>query len=168
LIFGTVVFAVHSWSVRGFLFNLPSFLLKLSVLEIASILCYHLAFALFESVLVGATLVLVAAVLPSSWFRGGFVYRGFLLIVAATAAAIFLQYSFAYGELQLERPGAPWVLPALGAGFVLFVMLYALSPRFARLQKALEFLAEQISVMLYVYLPLDIVALLVVTARLIR
>jgi len=51
-VLGVVVFIVHSWSVRGFLFKLPSFMLYLSVWDILSVFSYMMAFALLEAMLV--------------------------------------------------------------------------------------------------------------------
>jgi hypothetical protein len=167
-IFGVVVFTVHSWSVYGFLYNLPSFLLKYRAGEIVAVFFYQMAFAFLESVCFTAVLVLVAALLPFAWIRKGFVYKGFLLVLAATASAIALQYSFSF-EIFGFDPSNPGVLyERVGAGLILFAGTWALTQKYAGLQRFLVQLADRISIMLFAYLPLDAVGLLVVAWRLLR
>ena len=163
-----MVFAVHSWSVRGFLYNVPSFVLRLTVAETFAIFCYHMAFALLETVICCAFLVALSALLPAAWLRDGFAYRGFLIILAAGILAIIMQFSFAYGEWRFETSDPLVLLASFSAGAVLFLMLYVLSHRVDRLQRFILFIVDQISVMMFIYLPLDAIALLVVAARLLR
>jgi hypothetical protein len=168
LVFGVVVFVVHSWSVRGFLFDLPSFLLKLRPLEIAAVFCYHMAFAALESTAFTAALLVLTAVLPTSWLRQGFVHNAFVLVLAATAGAIVLQYSFAYGEFAFESPNSPWLLPEIVAGGAAFAVLYIAVHRAENLQELVGFIVNQVSVMLLIYLPLDALGIFTVAVRLLR
>ena len=165
-VFGVVVFAVHSWSVRGFLFHLPSFLLKKPLGEIAGIFCYHMVFALLESGFLIAFILILAVVLPSAWLRNGFVYKGFLLVAAATVTAILLQDSPAYETFTFAISNDPNLAAKISVTLIAFLVLYVLAHRRPGLQKPVIFLADQISIMLFVYLPLDAVGLFVVAARL--
>lgn len=167
-ILGVIMFAVHSWSVRAFLFNLPSFILKYRPSEILGVFCYHMAFALLESLCAIAVLLVLAALLPGAWLRSGFVYKGFVLVAAACAAAIFLQYSYVSETFVFEGPGRTAFLAELVAGSAAFVALYIACLRSLGLQQLLASLVDRISIMMYIYLPLDLVGLLVVSARLLR
>lgn len=165
-VFGVVVFVVHSWSVRGFLYHLPSFLLKKSVGEIAAIFSYHMVFALLESGLVLAAILALAFLLPSALLQQGFVYKGFLIVTAAAVAAILLQDSPAYETFTLAASNDPGLIGKISATVIICIVLGVLAHRRASLQRALVFLVDQISIMLFVYLPLDIIGLLMVAARL--
>ena len=167
-ILGVVVFAVHSWTVRGFLFNLPSFILKYRAGEILAVLAYHMAFAFLESLCVTVSLLILGALLPAPWLRQGFVYKGFLILIAASAAAIFLQYSYVSETFVFEGPGRGAFLAELGVGLATFLALFILCVRSVRVQKVLASLVDQISIMLFIYLPLDVLGLLVVSVRLLR
>jgi len=167
-VLGAVVFAIHSWSVRGFLYNLPSFLLKYRTGEILVVFCYHMAFAFLESLIVMAALLGLSALLPAGLLRRGFIYKGLLVLAAACAAAILLQYSYVSESFAFEGAGRALFWTRVAAGFVVFLLIYLASFKVVSLRKALTWLAEQISVMLFVYLPLDLVGLLVVGFRLLR
>jgi hypothetical protein len=77
-VFGGIVFVVFSWSIRGFLYIFPSLILRHSVSETLSVLCYMLAFSLFESLLLMGGGLLISMVLPRKWLVEGFAYKGFI------------------------------------------------------------------------------------------
>ena len=119
-----------------------------------------MAFAFLESVLVTFALVLLCAILPSNWLRDGFVYKGFIVIAMATVSAIILQRT-----LQGDLPSVPiltliWFTPLMWA--VIFIILAQRQPR---VQDILLDTAERISIMLFLYVPIGVISLLVVTIR---
>jgi hypothetical protein len=129
---------------------------------------YQMAFAFMESLLVMAVLLALSVLLPAGLLRRGFAYKGLLVLAAGCAAAVFLQYSYVSESFAFEGPGRGVFWAKVAAGALVFLGLYAASFRSMRVKKALTWLAEQISVMLFVYLPLDVVGLLVVSFRLLR
>ena len=167
-VLGLVVFVVHSWSVRSLLFHVPYFILKLTAGEVLAVASYHMVFALLESTLVMALLTLLAAVLPAAWLRDGFVHKGFLVIIAAGLAAVFLQQSFFYGAFAFDHPNQVALYWRAALGVVLFSGAWLLVDRSRRLQAGIGSLVERFSVMLLIYLPLDLVGLLVLAPRLVR
>jgi hypothetical protein len=167
-ILGAVVFAVHSWSVRGFLYNLPSFLLKYRMGEILAVFCYHMAFAFVESLCIMAALLGASVLLPGPMLRKGFAYKGLLILAAGCAAAVFMQESYVSESFAFVGPARGLFWAQVAAGSVGFLGLYVASFRALRVQRVLTWLADQLSVMLLVYLPLDLVGLLVVGFRLLR
>lgn len=166
-VLGVVVFAVHSWSVREFLFHLPSLILKLPTGELLAIFCYHLAVAFIESATVTGLLVLLAALLPPSWLRNGFVHKGFLIALSAGVAAILLQHSFFYAGFAFEAPNTGALYERVALGLLLFMGSWMLVQSSAGLQWGIRSFVDRLSVMLLVYLPLDVIGLVVVTVRLI-
>ena len=167
-IFGVVVFTVHSWSLLGFLYHLPSFALKYNLGEMFAIFFYHMTFAFLECVFFCGILVIISAVLPSAWVRRGFVYKGFLLVLFAAFGSIVLQGAFNYGVFEIDTVRTHFFYPELGAGLLLLIGLFILAQKMIRVQKMIVSVVDQISVMLYVYLPLDLLGLLVVGYRLLR
>jgi hypothetical protein len=167
-VFGVVVFTVHSWSLREFLFRLPSFILKYSVSEISAVFFYHITFAFLESVIFCGTLVLISGILPSGWLRSGFVYKGFLFVLVAAAAAIILQRNFNDGVLTIDISMKYLFYLGVGGGAVLLIGLFVLAQKMTRLQKLIVSVADRVSIMLYLYIPLDFIGLLVIGYRLLR
>lgn len=160
LVFGVAVFAIHSWSVREFLYKAPAFLLYYSVWEIFSVFSYMMAFALLESALLTLLLVVPAVVLPSRLLRDGFGYKGFLAILVASVLSIWFQ-----GALSNQYPPRSLLLTgggvALGA-FLLLVLLFHFIPF---LQKAALAIADRLGIMAYLYVPLGLIGFLVVILR---
>ena len=107
-VLGVSVFVLFSWSLRGFLYNLPSFLHSLSVGAILGILCYMMAFALLESLLLVCCLLLISIVLPGKWYRDGFAYKGFLTILVISITSIQIQ-----SILSADWPSKEILLPIL-------------------------------------------------------
>jgi hypothetical protein len=167
-VLGVVVFAVHSWSVRGFLYNVPSFILKYRAGEIFVIFCYHMAFAFVESAVIAACLVALAGLLPLRWMRYAFVSKSFLLVLGASTAAIILQFNFAYGMFYPWTSNRLLLAAEVASGVLLSIGMYVWADRAARLQRLIESVVDQISIMLFIYLPLDAVGLAVVAWRLLR
>jgi len=119
-----------------------------------------MAFAFLESLLVTGVLVLLSAILPSNWLRDGFTYKGLIAILMATIASIILQRT-----LQGEFPTLLiltliWFIPLLWT--VVFIILVQRKPP---LQRILVEAAERISIMLFIYLPIGVISLVVVTLR---
>ena len=165
--FGVVVFAVHSWSVGGFLYHLPYFMLKKPFGDIAGLFSYYMVFALLESLVLTAALVALAAVLPGRWLREGFAYKGTLITAAAASMSIVLQESPAYETFTFELPNDPTLLLRLAAILVLFVAVHLLGFRLPLVRKWTMFLVEQVSIMLFIYIPLDVLGLVVTAIRLV-
>ena len=116
-----------------------------------------MAFAFLESLLVTGVLVTLSAILPYNWLSDGFAYKGFIVIVMATVAAIILQRT-----MQGELPSLPiltliWFTPLVWtAVFIEWVQ------RKPRVRNVLINIAERISIMLFLYVPIGILSLIVV------
>lgn len=167
-VFNFVLFVVFSWSIRGFLFELPSFLLSFKLGDISAILFYMLGFAMLESVLITAGLVVVSILLPSKWFKVGFVYKGFLFILISTIALIFYQgyYKFGFFDTLIKNDYSA-LLPLL---FALIISIFALFGLFWLFNKPglrsylLKFI-DQFGVFGYLYIPLGLMGIAVVIIR---
>jgi hypothetical protein len=159
-VFNFVIFVIFSWSVRGFLFELSSFLLYFQLGEIASILFYMLAFALVESILIMGVLLVSCLVLPSNWLKKGFRYKSFLLIIVATIGLIVFQGYYKVGEITVE----PLILGFLFCFLAFFSLLVLFNTKWRLIHYLLSFM-EQFSVFAYIYVPLGLIGLLVVIVR---
>ena len=159
-VFGVVVFACHSWTLLGFFNKLSSFLLYFNLGEILSIFAYMMSVALLESIAVTILLVLLSIILPSSWLRDGFAYKGFVIVVIATAASILFQKF-----LPDEFPSTLFLAVSTIVPLVLIVVLIGVSRSIPRLQSIFLDIQDRISIMLFIYVPIGILSLIVVLFR---
>ena len=155
-VLGVSVFVLFSWSLRGFLYNLPSFLHSLSVGAILGILCYMMAFALLESLLLVCCLLLISIVLPGKWYRDGFAYKGFLTILVISITSIQIQ-----SILSADWPSKEILLPKFGIAFLMLVFLIALAHILVPFQKFLLEVTGRLQIFVYLYVPIGLVGLLV-------
>jgi hypothetical protein len=168
-VFSFVLFVVCGWSIRGFLYKIPAFSLYFSLGANLAVLCYMLGFALLESILVTAVLVVLAALLPARLFKEGFAYKGFVAVVVSTIAMILFEgyYQVEYFKDILAHNYSsipPFVAGLLGAVGSLTALLWLFHHRPA-LQKYALYLLEQLSLFTYIYVPLGLLGLIVVIAR---
>ena len=117
-----------------------------------------MAFAFLESMLITGMLVLLSAILPSNWLRSGFAFKAFIVIIMGTASALLLQRT-----MQGTMPAFPvltliWFTPLVWT--VLFIILAQRKPR---VQGILLEIAERISIMLFLYVPIALISLIAMT-----
>lgn len=168
-VFNFIQFVVFGWSIRGFLFVLPSFLLYFQIGDIASILFYMLAFALMESILLTVILVLLSVILPSIWLKTGFGYKGFLVILVSTIGLILYQgyYKVDFFETLIKNDYS--TLIPLMIGFIVCLIsvtfLFWLFNNTSRRRSYLLIFIEQFGIFAYIYIPLGLIGMIVVIIR---
>jgi hypothetical protein len=165
-VYGGVVFAIFSWSMRGFLYQLSSLVLYHNLGEILAVFAYVMAFALIESLVIMTALLTVGLILPRKWFREGFAYKGFIATLVAGVAMIVLQY-YLY-SLNYEIPPMEVIYLGLGIITILLIALIRVIQNRPALQKFLLSVQGRLQVFIYFYIPLGIVGLAVVFLRNLR
>lgn len=156
LVFSACIFPIHIWITIVFLYNFPSLLLKANTWQIIGVLAYALVFALIESLLLFGFLVLLAGVLPRSFFRERFVYLGTLLALVIAVFALLINTQF------MQESSWAWipVIGVVGAGlFATFRRPVDDSRRTA--------LAERFTPIATLYFILDVLALLFIAGTVI-
>ncbi len=159
-IFALCFVIIYSWSTLMFFNYLPSWLLFLDGWTIAGIFAYSQVFALFESLVVLTGLILVALVMPRSFFREWFVPQGTAAVLLATAGAILL-------HLLKEVP--LWPSKRLLFGLALYLLAVAAASwairRYGPIRETIEKLADRLTVLLYVYLPFVALSAVIILLR---
>jgi hypothetical protein len=156
-VFGIVVFVCYSWALLGFLNKLSSFLLYFTLGEIGNILAFMMAFTLFESLVVTASLILLSAILPRNWLREGFAFKGFIIVIIATATSILFQ--------KLLDSNFPHPLVLLMFILVPVGLAVAVITKVRSMPKAYNLInniQDRILIMLFVYVPLGVLSLVFV------
>jgi hypothetical protein len=164
-VISTIVFIVFTWTIYHALYQIPGWLYYMTIPGILSLMAYILGFALLESLMVSALLVLYCIILPPRWFKDNFAAQGFLLSVVLALTAYLLRTGFEKIQ-KLDN----WQLVAIPVGILLGIAL--LSPllayildRIPKLKDWLEIVANRITIFSYIYIPLGIAGWLVVFVR---
>ena len=151
---------IHIWAAIALFRAIPSWVLSMSVWDMIGVMAYPLSFALFESFLILAGLLITAVILPPKLYRNWFVSQSTIIIFLASIWAVLLQiYGQDWG--MWSSRGLIGLLP-LVAGIILLAILNA---RFKSLQKSIEALAERMVVLGFLYLIIDVFFLLVLIFR---
>jgi hypothetical protein len=169
-VFNVMLFVVFGWSVRGFLFVLPSFLLYFRLGDIIAILFYMLGFALIESLFLTGGLLVGSLLLPAKWLKIGFGYKGFLIIFVATIGLILFQGYYKYGFFETLIKNDYSTLRPVFIGFIVSIftlagLLWLFRDGRSRLRNYLLVFIEQFGVFAYIYIPLGVIGVIVVVLR---
>lgn len=159
-VLAVAVFVCFSWTLIGFFNKLSSFILYFTLGEIANIFAFMMAFALLESLAAAGLLILVSAVLPSSWLKEGFAFKGFVILLVATITAVLFQKALRDYFPSMQTLLTYSLIPLLVMAF----LVWFIHSR-PRLQKILLAVQDRILIMLFIYVPIGVIGLLVVMAR---
>jgi hypothetical protein len=175
-VFAWLVVLIFSYALYQFFWYTPSWLAYRTPGDILAIASYVLGLALLESLILMGGLLVVAALLPARLLREHFAAQGALLVWAAAGWAMlilaainhdlaeinYLQDQFFGGEILFGL-----VLLALIVLSLVFAPYFAVR-RFRRFERGVLALGQRITVFLYIYVPLGMLGLAVVTIRNIR
>ncbi|MFW6042503.1 MAG: hypothetical protein ACOC9C_02350 [Chloroflexota bacterium] len=161
LLLAVAALPIYSWSIFFFLERFTGWLYYLTVWEIAGIFAYTQAFALVESLLVVAGVVLVALVLPRRLLRADLVPMGTAIILLSALWAIVAQYN----DHILRELSLPMLLLWVGIYALSIVAAWFLLYRSRRAKQLMTRVAERVSILLYLYLPLSLLCLVIVLLR---
>jgi hypothetical protein len=162
-VFAVAMFLVYTWTLYTSFWKLPSWLFFLRAGEIISIYSYAFLVNFLESVLLLTLVLLLAVILPRAWWRNAFVPKALVLIVIILASAILhislyrtpdTRPIFVNGQLRW------WITT-----FLIAILLTWLAGKMDWMRQGLESMADRFLVFLYIYLPLTLIALLIVFAR---
>ena len=162
-VFAVAMFLVYSWTLFTSFWKLPSWLFFLQLGEILSIYAYAFVVNFMESLLLLLIALLPTVLLPRPWWKDAFIPRGVALILIVLGSAIL--------HMSLYR--TPDTRPAFVSGQLLWwagtvllaVLLTWLAGSVKWIRNGLESMADRFMIFLYIYLPLTMIAILVVVAR---
>ena len=157
-VFSFIIFAVFSWALYIFLYQVPSNLLYIGFGEIAVIFCLVMAIALLESMLVCGLVILLGIIFPRRWLCEGFAVKGSLAVLAAAIAAILSKQFKMY-------PIQPVFLAVLAGCLLAWIVSIFLLNKFPNFEKALLSFINRFNIFAYLYVPLGIIGILVILIR---
>ena len=161
-VYAIIVLVIYTWTILWSFWKLPSWLNFLSFGEILTIYAYSLTTNLLESLLVLCLPLGLSLILPRKWFSEAFVTCGTvvaLLNLGYVAFILIQSQSLDNYPVNIVR-----LVPVI---FLASLILSFLIGKVKFLVKAIDFFAEQATVFLYITIPLSLISLMVVLARLI-
>ena len=164
-VFSIFVFFIFSWTLYRTSWYVPSWLEYLSLWSVLIVIAYVLAFALFESAGMLALVVFFSLFFPCKVFKEKYILQGSSLAVLISVGAVMLQrkINLVY-RLELWQLVA-YPLVGLLASVLLVVLLAFLFTRFPALAPLINAMVERMVIFVYIYVPLGLLALLVVLVR---
>ena len=155
-----LAFLVYGWELRALFFNFPAFVLSYTVGEILVIAAYMLGFALLETAAVMLIALALAVVLPRKLFAEGFSFKAFFLFLGMGAVSVHLQF------VMTNQPTVNFLLRELALGLALWILPSALAHYVPIVKKIVLDILDRLTIFTYIYFPLGLISVLVVTFRL--
>jgi hypothetical protein len=142
---------------------LPSWLFFLQVGEILSIYAYAFVVNFIESILLLLIVLLPAILLPRQWWTDTFIPKGFALILIILGSA--LMHMSLYRTPDTRAMFVSGQLVWWMATSLIAIVLTWLVGRVNWVRSGLETMADRFVIFLYIYLPLTVISLVTILAR---
>jgi len=159
-LYATIVFLIYGWATITFFWKVPSWLYFLGLEEIAGILSYTFASSLLECTIILFIFLFASLVLPSKWLYNKFAVRGSLMVYALT----FWVVLFTLNSL-IQLPSTGDVITFSIGVLLTSVLAMILADRSSVVQRLIITVGNRLTVFLYLWLPLSLIAILVVVLR---
>ena len=126
---------------------------------------YVFAFALFESVLLLAFILIINFVLPRYLFRDWFIAQSSLVILASTGWALIVQFQReSLSTFDLPQLIA-WIVLYLLSLLLMTFVFYILLRKYVKVKTIVETIADRMVVFAWLYVPVGLVSLVIVVIR---
>jgi hypothetical protein len=155
------VFLIQIWSIYNVLRAVPSWALAMDSWTLVGTIAYTQAFALIESLLIMAFLVMLAFILPGGLYRDRFVAQSSVALFLAAGGAILAHFKGVELGIWSTRGFMIWSAILL----VLIGVTSLILARFDGLRKEIESLAERMQVLATVYIVMGVLSVMIVIIR---
>lgn len=159
--FAACAFPVHTWSILILFWELPAWILRLSIWDLIGVIAYTQALALVESIIILLGLLLLAALLPQKWFRDKAVALSTAIVFSVAAWVIAAQINFEVIRTLPVRSLLPWFAACLASAAFFYALVY----RYKRLETLIVSFVDRLLTLAFGYLLVDILSILVIVAR---
>jgi hypothetical protein len=164
-VYSTAVFLVYSWTLLASFWKVPSWLFYLKVGELLSVYAYALVVNFAESLILLFVMLLPGLFLPRRWWNAKFKILGAIWIAVLLGSIMIRLYTNRAPEYWEDFVYNQWGW--WGYTLLLGIVLSFIFSNISWLRKGLETLVDRLVVFLYLYLPLTVVAILVLFVRII-
>jgi len=160
-VFCACVLVVHAWELYNLIYNVPAIHHRETTWDLLGIIAIVQAFALFESLAIWALLTGLAILLPEGVMRRQF--------VAQAGGALLVSAGWAIGVHFTGQPMTTWAAPKLWLWGGLYLASLAAAwwgiRRFPRLDRAIQRVTAEASVLAWAYVVLGLAALAMILIR---
>ena len=165
LVFSIVVFIDFTWMLYRFFYQVPSWLGYLKIWGVLVIAAYALSFALLESLIFMAFIVLLSLIFPARHMKDKFVVQGATLAVAIGMGAVLLQR-----KITIISRLEVWQILVFALAFLILLALLILVSsllfeRFGVVAHLIYAAADRMTLFTYLYVSLGLLGLVVVVLR---
>lgn len=158
---GAAAFPVHVWAIISVMRQIPAWILRLSVGDIAAVIAYTLLFTLLETLLLFAGVVIVAMLLPRRWLADRLVPLATTALFVTAIWFVILQYNGNWITDRQIVPIGAWAASYLvvtaGALFLVF--------RKTAVAQGLHSFTQRLLALSGLYLAVDLIGLVYIIAR---
>lgn len=160
-VYAVIATVVFGWSILAFIWKLPSWILFLNLGEILSILAYTLSVDLLESLFWLAVFLVLGMVLPAAVLKDHFTARSTIIsLLVLSSLGLFVNRYGEWGQ-KLLNYSALWILVTISTA----VLAAYLSSKFSLIARAAIWIADRVTVFLFLYVPLAIFSVIAVLIR---
>ncbi len=152
---------IFLWAFYKLFRDTPAWILRMSVLDILSVLAYSLAISVLESLIIWGLFVLLGFLLPEARFRRKFVPLVMAITLVSAIWAVNAQFNYAEVFDWSFSEALPWLVLSI---FTIIVG-YLLVLRSDRLANLIYKLVKGLSVLTSVYIILGLIGIVVVIFR---
>lgn len=152
---------LYGWTILAWFWQLPSWLLSLTLDEILSIFAYVVLSAFAETLTVLVCLLLLTFLLPPRLLRDDFIVRGSWLLITTLGSLLLFFILFNQFSVLLEKYIYPWSIVTL----VLAVIFTYLVSKLAFMRSFSLWLSDRLQIFLFLFIPLTVISLVTVILR---
>ncbi len=160
-LFAVCVIPVYIWAILSYLDAFPGFALRLDVWDLVGTAGYTLAFALAESLVLVLPLLLLAALLPSRFFKDHLLALGSIVVLISSLWLMAANR----GQVDFSEVDPAVFLPALALYLISLAVPILVLIRFKRVEPIVRAVVKRAAVLGYVYAALGCLGLLIVLIR---
>jgi drug/metabolite transporter superfamily protein YnfA len=139
----------------------PGLALRLNIWDLVGTASYTLAFALIESLVILVPFVLLAAILPSQFFKDHFIAFGSIIVIISSIWMMLANFQ----RVDLSGLEVAQFLPVLALYVISIAIPLALVLRYKRFEGIVQAIIQRVTVLAYVYVALACIGVIIVFVR---
>ena len=152
---------LYGWTILSWMWQVPSWLLSLTIGEVLSIFAYAMFNAMLESLFFLVCLLLLAFILPPRFLRDDFIVRASWVTVGTPGSMLI----FFVGFNTIDSFPAQYITFWSLATLLLAALLAFLSARQPWMRAAALWLSDRLLIFLFLFAPITVISLLTILIR---
>lgn len=160
-VYSVIATILYLWTLVVWIWQVPSWLLFLTLGQLFSILAYEMVNCLVESLIFLAFVIALTAILPARLIKNDFVVRSTWLTIGLLGPlAIYFICFFNIGATY-----APYQTVWVVASILLSALLASLSARVAWMRNIASWISDRLTIFLFLFIPASAISMAVIIVR---